>query len=500
MKNLNRRQFISLLSGGAIAVAATPFASCTDIFASAKRPNILFCISDDHNWRHAGIYGSKMVKTPAFDRVARHGVLFNNTFVSATMCCPSRGSVLTGQAFYRLEDGAMNHYTLKKKFQVYPDILEAAGYFVGYTGKGWGPGNWRAAGRTRNPAGTEYNKLRCTSPTKGISDRDYAANCEDFLNQRPAEKPFCFWFGSYEPHRSFEKGSGLRAGKKLEHAELPPYLPDTEAIRTDMLDYALEIEWFDTHVGRMLKTLEKTDELDNTIVVVTGDNGMPFPRAKATCYDDGTREPLAICWRRKVKGGRVVDDFISFTDFAPTFLEAAGLKPAPGTTGKSFLNVLLSKKSGQIDPARDHAISGREKHTPRDPSYPMRSIRTKKYLYIRNDKHDHSEIGPAGKPPRYIGADGRSTKVFMVENRDANPQYKRLFELAFGYRPAEELSDVQKDPYQMHNLAVDTNYSVVKKELAERLQRQLVRTNDPRALGKGDIFDSYTLPKRRTKN
>ena len=154
------------------------------------------------------------------------------------------------------------------------------------------------------------------------------ADIQDFLDKRPEDSPFCFWYVGKDPHRVFKKGIGLQQGKKLSEAELPPFYPDSPEIRGDLLDYAVHTEWFDEHLGRMLKKLEDIGELDNTLVVVTADNGMPFPRAKATCYEFGTHMPLAVRWGEKVKPGRVLDDFVSFTDFAPTFLEAAGL-PVP---------------------------------------------------------------------------------------------------------------------------------------------------------------------------
>ena len=133
--------------------------------------------------------------------------------------------------------------------------------------------------------------------------------------------------------------------------------------------------------------LEETDQLDNTLVVVTSDNGFPFPRGKATCYDAGTRMPLAVRWPARLKGGRVVDDFVSLTDLAPTFLEAARLKPLPEMTGRSLLPLLTSGKSGQVDQARDKVFFGRERHAnvrAGNVGYPIRAIRTAEFLYLRN--------------------------------------------------------------------------------------------------------------------
>ena len=494
---MDRRRFLKLVGGCAAGVMVSGCGSSGGFWGSensGQRPNILFCITDDQSWAHAGAYGSKMVNTPAFDRVAREGVLFNHAFVSAPSCCPSRGSALTGQAFYRLREGAQNHSTFPPDLKVYPNILAEAGYHVGFTGKGWGPGDFKFTRWRHNPAGRMYASKRQKPQTSKMSPYNYAANFQNFLDKRPEGAPFCFWYGAIEPHRPFEPGSGLKAGKKLEDAEVPPFLPDCAEVRTDILDYALEVEWADKHLAQMLQALEAAGELDDTIIVVTGDNGMAFPRAKANLYDYGTRMPLAIRWRERVKAGRVVDDFVSFTDFAPTFLEAAGIKPLAEMTGRSFMNVLLSKKSGQVDASRDHVITGRERHHPAaflegGQSFPCRAIRTKDWLYIRNYKPGRSAAGDA---PAYNDVDGGLTKDYMAANHESG-RNKELFELAFGPRPAEELYDLKKDPDQMNNVAADARYAAVKTKLAKRLQKELVGTEDPRAMGNGDVFDEYPV-------
>src|SRR5690606_32421156 len=236
-----------------------------------RRPNILFAISDDQSYPHASAYGSYWINTPAFDRIAKEGVLFTNAFSASPGCSPSRAALLTGRNTWQIEDAGTHASGFPTKYLVYPDILEKEGYFVGYTQKGWGPVNCKVSGRTRNPAGEIFNNHQLDPPTNGISRNNYDANFSDFLQNRPKGKPFCFWYGASEPHRVFEKGSGLKAGKKLEDVVVPSFLPDTEEVRSDLLDYAVEIEWFDHQLGKMLKLLEEAGELDNTIIVVTSD-------------------------------------------------------------------------------------------------------------------------------------------------------------------------------------------------------------------------------------
>ncbi len=484
-----RRGFLKASGFGAVSLMAPRLVSAGE--PDLKRPNILFCLADDWSWPHAGIAGDKVVKTPTFDRVARQGVLFENAFVSSPSCTPSRGAILTGQWHWRLEEGGNLWSTLGAKFDVYPDLLEDAGYHVGYTRKGWAPGRDAPGGRTRNPAGRRY--------------RDFG----EFRKSQPEGKPFCFWFGSVDPHRVYKWQSGVKSGMKLEDVEVPACMPDSETVRTDICDYYWEVQRFDREVGELLRILEDNGELDNTLVVISGDNGMPFPRCKSNLYDMGTNVPLAVRWPAAVKGGRVVEDFISLTDLAPTFLEAAALEPTAQMTAKSFLDILTSGKSGRVDRKRNYVLTGKERHVVCQESgtggYPMRAIRTRDYLYIRNFKPDR---WPAGAPkgyaesveidvarPRgtffgYADVDAAPAKSYMLKHRD-DPKVRKLFELGFGKRPAEELYDLAKDPDQLNNIAGERRYARVKKRLSDLLMAQLKATKDPRVLGQGDAFDNY---------
>jgi uncharacterized sulfatase len=325
---------------------------------------------------------------------------------------------------------------------------------------------------------------------KGISNNDYAGNFEDFLSAKPKDRPFSFWCGFHEPHRTYEEGSGLRSGKRLEDAAVPPFLPDTPEIRSDILDYYVEIEHLDRHLSRMLDLLEKRGELENTLVVVTADNGMSFPRSKATMYEYGIHMPLAVAWPAVCKGGRKIDDLITFTDFAPTFLEAAGLPVPKIMTGKSFVDVLKSGKAGRVDPARNWAVSGRERHSHArfdNLGFPARAIRTEQYLYIRNFKPDR---WPAGDPEQYADVDNGPSKTFILKHRN-DPKIKPFFEAAFGKQPAEQLFDIRTDPGCMKNLAGSSAHAAVLKKLRAQLDQTLLAQRDPRVLGTGDIWDSY---------
>ncbi len=411
----------AILLGTLLPLAARPA-------AGADRPNILLVIADDWSNGHSGIQGCPWIKTPAFDRVAREGMLFRNGFTSNPKCSPCRASILTGRNTWQLDE-ACNHFgVFSARFAVYPDLLEKAGYHVGYTGKGWGPGDFKAGGFERNPAGPGYNQRRIKPPHQGINAIDYAGNFELFLKDRKPDSPFCFWYGATEPHRNYEEGAGVRSGKKIQDVTLPAYYPNSNVIKSDILDYALEVEWFDQHLGRMIELLEERGELENTLILVTSDHGMPFPRVKGQIYEEGFHLPLAIRWG-KTKGGRTIDDFINVRDFAPTFLALAGLEPHPQMSGRSFLDILQSDQSGWIDRSRNRMLVGKERHDigrPHDWGYPVRAIRTPEFLYVHNY---HPERWPAGNPETgYRNVDDGPTKELLLSKFDDH------YRLSFGAR------------------------------------------------------------------
>ena len=441
---------------------------------ATRRPNIVLAIADDWSFPHAGAYGDGTVATPNFDRVAREGARFTHAFVAAPSCTPSRAALLTGQAVHRLQEGGNLHGFLPKSYAVYPDLLEAAGYVVGFTGKGWGPGRFEPGGRTRNPAGPVFK------------------NFEEFMKERQVGAPFCFWFGSTDPHRPYEPGSGARSGLQADRVRVPKFLPDRADVRSDLLDYYFEVQRFDADVGRILEILERAGELDNTIVVVTSDNGMPFPRAKANVYDAGARVPLAIRWPGIAKPGTAIDSFVSLTDIAPTLLEGAGLTAPAAMTGRTLVPIL----KGESQPQRDRVFIERERHANvrrGDLSYPVRAIRTKDYLYIRNVRPDR---WPAGDPELYFAVgpfgdiDGGPSKSALLDER-ADPTIARFFQLATSKRPAEELYDLRRDPEQLENVAGRAEHHAARERLRSDLEGWLRDTGDPRVTADDDRWDRF---------
>ncbi len=490
-----------------------------DVHYNGPRPNFLFVLTDDQSWIHTSYAGYPAVQTPNFDRIAHEGIYFENAFASAPSCTASRSAILTGRHFWELGSAGQLWGEFPDTLRTYQQILQANGYKVGYSGKGWGPG-YAPQG---NPAGAgeDYNSARRIVDA-ALSALDQVENLRLFLQEKPADQPFSYWISPTEPHRPLKLGIGKESGTVLlDRVEVPPFLPDNEVIREDIADYLFEIQWFDEELGRILALLEQQGQLDNTVIVYTSDNGMPFPRAKSNNYDYGTRVPLAIRWGDQIKSHLDVTDLISLVDIAPTFLELAQVPVPEIMSGKSFVRQLLSKSPGRIDPQRNTVFSGFERHigTARQGrrGYPSRAIRTDDYLYIRNFAPDR---WPAGRPPTLDDIDsGSPTKTYLIAQRQEYekhtlPDVKKEGDMSLGFlpqgnlsavvndpaqaltliaskRPAEELYEVTRDPGQLNNVADNPDYAQIKEELAEQLAAEMERTDDPWSTGDGSTFDTY---------
>ena len=438
---------------------------------SGATPNVVIIMGDDWSWPHASILGDKTVKTPNFDRIAREGVLFEYAFTPAPSCTPSRHAVVSGQYHWRLGEGVNLGGSIPKKTSVYPDFLAQRGYQTGFCRKGTSPS--KLTFRGNDPFGKRFK------------------NFNEFIGHIDPAAPFCFWYGAGEPHRPYKWQGSLKSSLDLTSIEVPSYLPNNETIRTDLGDYYLKVQKLDELAGQILQKLTDLRELENTIVIMTGDNGMPFPRAKATLYDSGTRVPLAIRWGKNIPPGRSISDFVSLTDLAPTILEACGLPSPDSMTGRSLLPLLISEKSGLIDSSRDFVLTGMERHVYPNPS---RALRTKDYLYIIN--YDPAEW-PTGlvsnKKPIYdfLKSPWPTEKGAFSYNIDPSPskQWMRHHSspqnsYSFQKRPSEELYDLKKDPHQLLNLLLNEKrppeIETIRRTLNKRLSRLLRESRDPR--------------------
>lgn len=541
MNTTTIRQLSAVMAAVFCAVMSGP------ILLAADKPNIVMAFADDWG-KYASVYSSmepnsihEVVSTPNFDAVANEGVLFNRAFVSAPSCTPCRSSLLSGQPFWRCErasilQGAIWDFSIP----AYPLLLQEKGYRIGHTYKVWSPGSpadaphggaktaFNSHGRAFN--GFSQNAMKNPDHEAGKKKLldEVRKNVRSFLDadddaKLDGDSPFCYWFGPTNTHRKWIAGSG----KELWNIDpddlkgkLPAYLPDVETVREDFADYLGEVQAFDAGLGVLIDELKRIGAYDNTILVVSGDHGIPgVSRGKCNLYDLGTQVPLAIRWPAGIKThGRVVDDFVSLPDLAPTFLEAAQVAAPKTMIARSLMPILRSEKSGQVDPDRDAVFTGRERHVAAartdNMPYPQRAIRTDQYLYIINYKPDRWPMGtgpgfgaPGSLPDEELlrentfaafgDMDASPTKAWIVLHKEQDPQ---SFEYAFSRRPNRELYDIKADPHCMTNLAEDRKLADVILGLDHRLINYLQSTGDPR-VSDDPIFEHapYTDPNSKPK-
>jgi len=495
----------------------------------AAQPNILFLFADDLG-RYGSAYADKehpspndIVQTPAFDRIAKEGAIFQNAFISAPSCTPSRAAVYTGRHFFRNGSSSQLHSPWQKgvpdpfeAIQGMPNTLAAAGYHIGWSHKwhlreslmGGTQNQYSAHGGRINEFSEIVTKADDKAATKKAILKDVRGNFQDFLDRKKAGQPFFYSFNSTNTHRQWVRGSGKALWNldpdKLK-GKLPPFIPDNEVTREDFADYLGEAMAFDAACAELIGMVEKLGELDNTLVVISGDHGVPgFPRGKTNVTDFGAQVLLAIRWPGKVANGRNVLAPVSLTDLAPTFLAAAGLKSSDDPNGSDLLPSLA--EGGTDTGLRGWALIGRERHfvvaREGDLPYPVRALRTTDFLYVINFKPDR---WPEGAPfavtetscpsfdeiakktsLAFPDIDSSPTMAWLVEHRNESDLHS-FIDFAWGKRPAEELYDLKKDPHQMTNLAADPEYAKTRDELRKRLMDELRANHDPRL--DHDAFD-----------
>ena len=489
-----------------------------------KRPNILFVFGDDWG-RYASIYSkfenkktvNSIISTPTMDRMAKEGAIYTNAFVPSPSCTPCRSAVLSGRYFWQTRLGAILQGAVwDDNIPTFPKILEKTGYHTGNTYKVWGPGVYQPQtfGIEYNSAGQKFNSFS-EEVTKNIKTgmtineskiplyNEVRQNFCDFLNSRKKGAPFLYWWGPTNTHRTWEKGSGnILWGIEPNKIKgiMPQFIPDVDSVREDFADYLGECMALDHGISVLVDVLEKIGELDNTLIVLSGDHGIPgFPRAKSNLYDIGCGVSLIVRYPKLIQAGTVINDITNIMDLAPTFLEVAQCEPEISMAGRS----LWGRLKGETENINEKwVIMGRERHiaTARAENlpYPQRALRTKNFLYIVNFAPDR---WPMGDPPDwnnlnlttklletntrsiYPDMDAGPTKAWMILHRDADP-YKDLFDLAFSKRPQEELYNISDDPDQMKNLASNPEYNSIKEQLKEHLFCELKKQRDPRICDK----------------
>lgn len=507
IKNTARLIFISsqhLRLFAWLVLLALMFVSTTNQLEAStqkNRPNVLLFITDDESWLERSAYGWSSLPTPQFDRVAEQGVLFTHGYSSSSSCAPARAALMTGRNFWELEHGAYIQAWLPKKFPLFQNLLSEHGYHTGIVGKGWGPGVDAPEGYPVAEVAYQdkRNAIRIKNPGKYMSPYDYAANFEVFMEEREEEQPFFCWVGVTEPHGPWAKGNYKKLeeeyGVTLDEVSVPGMIPDTLGLRRERANFLYEICYADEQLGKMLDLLEQQGELDNTIVIVTSDNGTQLPRAKFTAYDWGLHVPLAIMWPEQVLGGRVVEDFVGFPDFGPTILEAAGCSIPDSMSGRSFLNVLLSSEDGQVDPTREWIVGGLEWHGELPPfNRATRMIRDDRYAYIvnyGNQPKRNLNKKLALPDSEFVISETEEENWFkLITKHPEHPAIAPYVDSLIAKPQPEELYDLEIDPWQANNVIDDPSYASVLDRLREKMITYQVKTGDPRATGDMRVFDA----------
>ena len=422
-----------------------------------QHPNILVFIADDASWSDFGTYGNPHVRTPNLDGLAAAGVVFDRAFLTTASCSPSRISILSGR--YPHATGAEDlHSPLPAGVELLPGLLAQGGYTTGHMRK------------------THYGP-------EGERQFDWYAEetweaLPDFLDAA-AERPFFLWVGFRDPHRPYAPGAVDPPHDPAEVA-VPPYLVDDAATRTDLALYYDEIARMDGEIGRMLAEVDRRGLRENTLVVFLSDNGMPFPRAKATAYDAGIRTPLIVSWPGITPAGTRYPGLTSVIDLAPTLLEAAGASAPESFHGTSFIAALRD----QATPGREYVFAERNWHNCDEH---IRAVRGPRYKLIRNA---YTEL-PLCTPADASRSPSWYSLTAAREAGELTPAQARLFEAP---RPVIEVYDLEADPHELVNLAGRPEVEAIARQLSGVLDAWIERTEDfpPSRRRRADNTDRVT--------
>ena len=406
--------------------------------ATARTPNVVLILADDFSHPDASVYGGQAA-TPRMERLAREGMLFTRTFQAAPMCSPTRHALYTG--LYPVRSGAWPNHTF-----VYDGVRSLAHYWseqgvrAGFTGK------------------THINPLSAF-PFEFLSEAaknknpDFAA-VDRFLGECvAARQPFGLILASNEPHTPWDQGDP--SAYPPDQLQLPPVLVDTPATRANFSKYLAEVTVFDRQVGEALDLLDKHGLADNTLVIVLTEQGNAFPFAKWTCYDVGVGSGMIVRWPGHVAPGSRSDALVEYIDIVPTLLAAAGLPVPADLDGRSFLPVLTGATNRHKEVVFSLHSSVGINNGPGP--YGIRSARDERYRYVRNLQPQTTFSNYATRQDWWqewltAAAAGDPDAVVAVRR--------------YTTRPAEELYDSLRDPWNRHNLAADPAYAAVKQRLA----------------------------------
>jgi len=416
----------SALLFAAAALLAVPGRS-----ADPVRPNIVLFLADDLGWSDCSPYGGNEVPTPNMARLAAAGVKFTHAFVASPSCAPSRAALLTG--LDPMRNGAMlNHSRPRAELKKWSAYFRELGYEVAAIGKVAHYAQVRDYGFD-HASHFNYHQDDCVEAAVA------------WLERRVSPKPLCLIVGTNWPHVPWPADPTRTAAPAL-----PPVLVDTPATRQARARYLAAVANADRDLGLVYDAARKHLGAE-TLFAFTADHGAQLPFGKWNVYDAGIRTPLIVCWPGRTKPGSTTAAIVSWTDLLPTCLEAAGARSPEALSGRSFLGVLLGKKSAHRDRVFvTHSGDGDMNR------YPLRAVRTRDWKYIRN-------LDPAGEFHSHIdrgarGTDGPDYWATWVEKAKTDPAAAAVVR-RYHTRPAEELYDLRTDPWELNNLAADPKHA-----------------------------------------
>ncbi len=383
---------------------------------------------------------------------------YENAFVTAPQCSPCRTSILSGKFAHTIGTEDL-HVGIDSSTVLLPTYLQDAGYYTGLMLK-------HHIGEHGTAQFEYFNEESVWPDYYGTGE--YHNKMMDYFRaflDSSDTKPFFLWMGFIDPHRPY-----LNSPREKNHAErvhnpadviVPPYLDDNDSTRSDLAQYYDEIHRMDTHIGWMIAELEKQGKLDNTLVIFFSDNGMPFPRAKLTCYDSGIKTPFVVWWKNKIEAGTTYEDLVSLIDLSPTLLDVAGMETPDDMYGKSFMPTFFD----QEEPGREYIFAERNKHNKYD--Y-IRAIRTQEYklIYYGLPKYGLycDDDNPTGREMR------RKYELGELEADET-----RCFNQ---FEPQIELFNIKNDPYELNNIADNEELAGIKDELLAELKKWQEETGD----------------------
>ena len=461
----------SLVAWIALALVVSPLAAA---------PNAIFIIADDISFDDIGCYGNPKARTPNIDRLAARGLRFEEAYLTASSCSPSRSSIITGRYPHNNGRASELHQPIAAHLPWFPRLLREAGYHTGLVGKNHMTTDTPAEGESPPPPAFAIEDAGKTEGNHGGH-----ATWVETLRQRPKDKPFFFWFAALDAHRAWDADDEWIEAEygpkhRPEDVRVPPYLIDDAETRQDLASYYNEVSRFDHYIGRVVAELEAQGVLEDTLIFIAADNGRAFPRAKTRLHDSGMKTFLVAHWPKGIaKPGSVCSSLVSVIDLAPTYLEAAGVARPDTFQGVSLLP-LLKDPSAVV---RRHAFS---EHNWHDYEAHGRAVRSEGFLYIRNERPQWPWQGPADavRSPSFVA---------LKAAREAKALTKAQADVFLAPRPAEELYRTAVDPEQLENLADNPDYASTKARLSALLDQWMDETGDdvPAELSR-DAFDRET--------